>query len=47
MLTDLLPRSSGPRASLESDRLRTLDLPRDGSLLAITVHTGTFALADG
>jgi hypothetical protein len=36
MLTDAPPRKRNGAEFLESDRITTLDLPRDGSLLTIT-----------
>ena len=36
MLTDAPPRKANRAGFLESDRIRTLDLPQDGRLLAIT-----------
>jgi len=36
MLTDATPRKANRAGFLESDRIRTLDLPQDGRLLAIT-----------
>jgi hypothetical protein len=36
MLTDAPPRKANRAGFLESDRIRTLDLPQDGSLLTIT-----------
>jgi hypothetical protein len=36
MLTDAPPRKSNHAAFLESDQIRALDLPHDGSLLTIT-----------
>jgi hypothetical protein len=36
MLTDAPPRKSNRAQFLDSDRLRTLDLPKDGRLLSIT-----------
>ena len=35
MLTDATPRKANRAAFLESDRIRTLDLPQDERLLAI------------
>ena len=35
MLTDVTPRKANRARFLESERIRTLDLPRDGCLLAI------------
>jgi hypothetical protein len=35
MLTDATPRKANRAAFLESDRIRTLDLPQDGCLLPI------------
>ena len=35
MLTDATPRKASHAAFLESDRIRTLDLPQDGCLLPI------------
>jgi hypothetical protein len=35
MLTDAPPRKANRSGFLESDRIRTLDLPQDGRLLAI------------
>lgn len=37
MLTDALPSKANRAGFLESDRIRTLDLPQDGHLLAITI----------
>jgi len=36
MLTDAPPRKANRVSFLESDRMRTLDLPHDGRLLTIT-----------
>jgi hypothetical protein len=36
MLTDAPPRKANRAGFLESDQTRTLDLPQDGSLVAIT-----------
>jgi len=36
MLTDALPRNTNRAGFLESDRIKTLDLPQGGRLLAIT-----------
>src|SRR6266567_4189167 len=35
MLTDAAPRKANRAGFLESDRMRTLDLPQDGRLLAL------------
>jgi hypothetical protein len=39
MLTDAAPRKASRAGFLESDRIKTLDLPQDGGLLAIAEST--------
>ena len=46
MFTDAPPRKAERMKFLESDRLTTLDLPRDGTLVEIA-HSIEIAMADG
>ena len=46
MLTDAPPRNANRDGFLESDRIRTLDLPQDGRLLPLARST-ELAVADG
>ena len=46
MLTDVPPRDKNHDGFLESDRIRTLDLPQDGRLLPLAKSI-EWAMADG
>jgi hypothetical protein len=46
MLTDAPPRKANRAGFLESDRIKTLDLPQDGDLLAVTKSIES-AMKDG
>src|ERR1039458_6021281 len=46
MLTDVPPRNANRDGFLESDRIRTLDLPQDGHLLSLA-ESIEFAMTDG